>query len=143
MNKKYYLNYEHTSLPHCCGVLEIGEMRMQEMKVDQLEAYQKRYPHAYTEYKYDSAEEAYDVAFKQIIEGSYDVYDTEDDDGIQRPKQVWFVKYSEQDEYTHEYLRQKFINLKGVVRLGTYFNPNSHNTIDGYFWFDGTKQITE
>lgn len=45
----------------------------------------------------------------------------------------WFVKYRGDDEgYQNEPLRQIVMNTPGVVKLGTYVNANSTNTVDGY-----------
>lgn len=128
-------------IPHCCGVLEIGDVR--------------RSFHKWSAFQGtgDTFSDAFSALLSDIMEAeeSYDEDDGPDND--KQPTkgyalQTWFYKSTDmngtpKEEYYNSELRELVRAIPNVVHLGAFVNSNSGNIVDGYFWFNNTKEINE
>lgn len=102
-----------SELPHCCGVLEIGSIGGEDPGWSDITV----------------TKPTREEAFASLLER---VRTDNPSYGIQ----TWFVKPKGSDEYHNHELRTLVQAIPGVVNMGTYVNPNTGNTIDGYFWIN-------
>lgn len=144
MNQWFKAEVDLDEVPDCCGVLVAHDFACSSISDDYKKSGENRYGKGwYQSYKYQSEEDAWKAKFEEILNSDLE----HDPDGdyqlwsFQRPIQFWFVKRQTQEEFDNEPLRQLVLNHKDQVYLGTFINPNTNNTVEGYMIKHNVKEV--
>lgn len=145
MNQWFKAEVDLDEIPDCCGILVAHDFVCSSVSDD----YKKQWEHRYGGiliYKYQSEEEAWKAKFEEILQSDMEEQDTDWGDQpwtFQRPIQFWFVKRQTQEKFDNEPLRQLVLNHKDQVYLGTFINPNTNNTVEGYMIKHNVMEVKE
>lgn len=145
MSSWFRADVDLDEVPSCCGVLVANDFQIESISDEYKKQWETRYPYGGLEgYKYQSEEDAWKAKFEEILQSDMEQASDWDDHqpwSFQRPIQFWFVKRQTQEKFDNEPLRQLVLNHKDQVYLGTFINPNTNNTVEGYMIKHNVKEV--